>query len=302
MVKRAKPKVGERRFKYVMFGLAVIFVVLLAVAWQATNWRHVFASEPELRVWFFDVGQGESIFIETPDGQQILVDGGPDTSVLRKLGMVMAPWDRTIDAVVLTHPHADHVTGINHVLDRYQVGTVYETGARTYSSAVDTFEQHIDSGRLERVKIADGDNFSFGEVDMDVVWPPESSLTKYPRDPNRASVVLRLDYVDTEVLLTGDAYTQDEAEFVDEAGRVDVLKVGHSGSRTSSSNTFLGQIDARHAVISVGRDNPYGHPHPAVVERLEKYGMTVWRTDLSGDVFLRSSGGEPRVMPALLPF
>jgi len=216
--------------------------------------------------------------------------------------MVMSPWDRTIDAVVLTHPHADHVTGINHVLERYRVGTVYDTGSRTYSSAVDTFEHHLDSTNVKRMQIADGDTLRFGEVRMDVVWPPESKVTKYPQDPNRTSAVLRLDYADTEVLLTGDAYTEDEIEFVDEVGKVDVLKVGHSGSRTSSSSTFLTQIDAKHGVISVGRDNSYGHPHPAVVDRLREHGMTVWRTDHNGDIFLSSNGEEPRVRPGLLPF
>jgi competence protein ComEC len=302
MIKRAQPNTGERRFKAIMAGLAVVFLILLVVALQATNWRGALASEPELRMWFFDVGQGESVFIETPDGRQILVDGGPDTSVLQKLGMVMAPWDRTIDAVILTHPHADHVTGINHVLERYRVGTVYETGARTYGSAVDTFEHRIRSNDLEHVRIANGDALRFGEVEVDVVWPPEHKVETYPEDPNRTSAVLRLDYTDTEVLLTGDAYTEDENEFVDRVGQIDVLKVGHSGSRTSSSNTFLAQIEAEHAVISVGRDNPYGHPHPAVVERLQKHGMTVWRTDLSGDISLTSNGGEPRVTPSLLPF
>lgn len=255
-----------------------------------------------LHVWFFSIGQGDAIFIETPTGEQILIDGGPDDEVLAKLGQVMLPMDRSIDAIFLTHPHMDHVAGLVSVLERYDVEVVYETGATAKTSAMDTFAKDTIDERAVHEEIAAGWTRSFGDVTLTAVWPSPSEARVIPEDPNEASLVLLLTYGDTELLLTGDAVAEGEEEFAALVADVDVLKVGHHGSLTSTSELLLDLVTPEIAVISVGEGNRYGHPHPAVMERLAEHQIKVFRTDQDGDILLISDGGEPVVQPSPLPF
>ncbi len=261
-----------------------------------------FVSSGELRVWFFDVGQGDSIFIETPDHHQILVDGGPSQEVLSKLGQVMQPWDRSIDAIVLTHPHKDHVAGLDSVLDRYDVAAVYDGGAMARTGEMDAFEADTIAEHAATKHLVAGDRFAYGDVTLDVLAPMHAIAGTYPKDPNEASVVMLLTYHDTTLLLTGDAPADVEHDILPEVGDVDVLKVGHHGSRTSSSTEFLDAVTPEFAIISDGIDNSYGHPHPATLQRLDDRHVRIERTDLDGDILLTSTGGEPTVEPSPLPF
>lgn len=261
-----------------------------------------FVSSGELRVWFFDVGQGDAILIDTPDHRQILIDGGPSQSVLTKLGQVMPPWDRSVDAVVLTHPHLDHVAGLVSVLERYDVAAIYDGGARARTGAMDAFEMDAVAESAATRHLVAGDRFAYGDVTIDVLAPTRPVDGAYPKDPNEASVVLLLTYHDTTLLLTGDAPDDVERDILSTVGDVDVLKVGHHGSRTSSSAEFLDDVTPEFAIISCGVDNSYGHPHPVTLQRLDDRGIRVVRTDLDGDILLTSTGGEPTVEPAPLPF
>jgi len=261
-----------------------------------------FVSSGELRVWFFDVGQGDAILIETPDNRQILVDGGPSQAILSKLGQVLPPWDRSVDAVVLTHPHLDHVAGIVSVLERYDVAAVYDGGALARTGAMDAFEADIIAEGATIDHIVEGDRFAYGDVTLDVLAPSHPIDGTFPKDPNEASVVLLLTYGDTTILLMGDAPDDVERDILSTVGDVDVLKVGHHGSRTSSSTEFLDAVAPEFAIISCGIDNSYGHPHPATIQRLDDRGIRIERTDLDGDILLTSTGGEPTAEPSPLPF
>lgn len=261
-----------------------------------------FVSSGELRVWFFDVGQGDAIFIETPDRHQILVDGGPSQAVLSKLGQVMPPWDRSVDAIVLTHPHLDHVAGLVSALDRYDVAAIYDGGALARTGAMDAFGEDSIAEGAAIDRLVAGDRFVYGDVTIDVLAPIKAVDGTYPKDPNEASVVLLLTYRDTTILLTGDATDDVERDILSTVGDIDVLKVGHHGSRTSSSTEFLDDVTPEFAVISCGIDNSYGHPHPATIQRLEDRHVRIKRTDLDGDILLTSTGGEPTVEPSPLPF
>lgn len=261
-----------------------------------------FVSSGELRVWFFDVGQGDSILIETPDHHQILVDGGPSQEVLSKLGQVMPPWDRSIDAIVLTHPHKDHVAGLVSVLERYDVAAVYDGGALSHTGEMDAFESDTVAESAAPNHLVAGERFVYGDVTLDVLAPTRLIDGAYPKDPNEASVVLLLTYRDTTVLLMGDAPDDVERDILPSVGDVDVLKIGHHGSRTSSSVEFLDDVTPEFAIISCGIDNSYGHPHPATIQRLDDRNVRVERTDLDGDILLSSAGGEPTVEPSPLPF
>jgi competence protein ComEC len=295
-----------------------------------------------LRVWFFDVGQGDATFIVTPTGEQILIDGGQDLAVLAKLGQVMPIWDRTIDAVVATHQDADHIGGLAAVLERYDVARIVWNGDEKDTDVAAAFE----AARISEPGVAPelgrrGNVLAFGDVTLTELWPDPSALRD--EDANAASIVYRLDYGDTSVLLMGDATEEVENKMIqrtegpkepdgpkgtedavlvlgswnflsDSADEpdgtevkeyfldIDVLKAGHHGSATSTSYAFVWATRPEFAVVSCGEDNRYGHPHPVVLERLAGAGAVVFRTDLDGDVLLTSDGGEPLVRPAPLPF
>jgi competence protein ComEC len=298
---RAKPiKFAVRKKKF--FGLVLIgMVMIFALAWQA---NYVGWFNRELKVWIFDVGQGDAIFIETPAGQQILVDAGADGTILTKLGQVMLPWDRSIDAVVVTHPHADHEGGLLEILSRYEVGIIYETGVLGVSDLQNSAVELAAAQGTEILLVDEGEEVDGeDEVSLKVLAPDESWTNKKADNLNTTSIVLLLTYGETLILLTGDAPINEENEILDDIFEsVDVLKVAHHGSVTSTSGSFLEAVAPRYAVISVGEGNDYGHPHPATLERLRSRGISAFRTDLDGDILITSSGGEPVVESRPLPF
>lgn len=255
----------------------------------------------KFRVWFFDIGQGDAIFIETPEGQQILVDGGPGEAVLTKLGAVMPFWDRSIDMIVLTHPHADHATGLIEVLERYQVDQIVLTGVNYRSKTYQVFQERVEFEGAEITVVDRPMDLSLGSIQIQAIWPASSVEDRNVDDINESSIVLEMVYGDSSVLLTGDMYVAQETELAHSIGDIDVLKVPHQGSLTSSSVGFISAIDPEIAVITVG-ENSYGHPHPAVVRRYLEHGSQIFRTDYDGDVLMISDGGEPEVQARPLIF
>lgn len=275
--------------------VAVLVSVMLLVifsGWQWVRAGHT-PSHERLIVWFFDVGQGDAIFIESPTGEQMLIDGGPGSTVLEKLEAVMPFWDRSLDAVLLTHPHADHVDGLVEVVDRYEVETVYWTGVEYATTTADAFDRRIDD-EVEVLVTGPRTIDLGGGATLEIIFPTESFKDERVSDVNGSSIVAVLRYGATSVLLTGDLTETEEPlllDFVDAS--VDVLKVGHHGSGYSSTRAFLEDVKPEIAVISVGAENDYGHPHPATLERLNDAGASILRTDLHGDIRLISEGGEP---------
>lgn len=264
-------------------GLGVV-VLLLVVTLQPRG---------QLTVTVLDVGQGDAILLEMPDGQDVLVDGGPDGRVLEGLGRALPFYDRTIELMVLTHPHADHVTGFIAALDRYEVERVL-TAETLHDSSTYKEWQHAVAAEGSSVDVAiTGARFAFGEATLTVLWPAPGSAPS--KNLNDDSIVLLLDYRDTEFLFMGDASTEVEQQMLDAVPDVDVLKVGHHGSRFSSSDAFLDRAKPEIAVISVGEGNRYGHPHKEALERLERHGMRVFRTDEYSDIELRSDGSKIRI-------
>ncbi|MBU0646372.1 MBL fold metallo-hydrolase [Patescibacteria group bacterium] len=276
--------------------LSLAFTIFFLESYQSLG------QSRELKVWFFDVGQGDAIFIETPNHQQILIDGGPGSSVLSKLGGVMLPWDKSIDAIFFTHPDADHITGLIPVLERYEVAAIYETGLDGPTQTMQTLEAAIVAEGAAHEIIAAPQTFQIDGLTIRVLSPAPGFDGQMIKDTNAASVVCELIFKDTSILLAGDATADQEPDYGPLAGDVDVLKVGHHGSLTSTGVALLNAVTPEIAIISVGVDNRYGHPHPAVLERLNQRGITVFRTDQDGDILLISRGGEPEVFPAPLPF
>ena len=243
-----------------------------------------------LHVDFLDVGQGDAVPVQAPDGRQILVDGGPSpTALLNELGEVLPFWDRSLDLVVLTHPDGDHITGLIPLLDRYRVGKVLDVPQSESAPEAVPWLEALAALEYAANPGAAWDAFAHRRSGCHRSPPGPVQLTGTASDDNNNAVVLRLDYGQTSFILTGDAESEAEADMI-VAGlplRADVLKVGHHGStarrRPRSSWPWPGP-----AAIPVGVDNKFGHPHPAVLERLS--GVEALRTDQNGRIEVVSDG------------
>lgn len=242
-----------------------------------------------LHLYILDIGQGDSILLVTPSGKQILIDGGPDLTTLERLGEYMPFFDRTIELVILSHPDADHLTALPDVLRRYKVEHILMTGAQHHSSRYEKLLAMIEEYNV-RVILADpAHDISMGDgVILDVIWPPPDVFGTEPKNANDLSVVVRALYGTSSILLTGDI--EEEAEHAILASGADVrstvLKVPHHGSRTSSSTGFLLAVDPELALISAGRDNQFGHPHPDILSRYASYGIPTQNTGQNGTISL----------------
>lgn len=257
------------------------------------------APDETLTVAFLDVGQGDAIYIEAPNGRQMLIDGGPSRQVLRELG-AMTPWyDRSIDVVLATHPDKDHISGLVDVLDQYRVGAVLVGGARSDTGLYTSWKRRraSDARTVHRVHAGQSVRIS-PRVHFDVLFPPRPAAPAR-MDRNSASVVGRLVYGDTAFLLSGDVPKAIERYLARRYGthlESDVLKVGHHGSDTSSAPAWIGWSDPAYAVISAGKDNRHGHPHTQVVKRLKRFGANVVQTKQRGTVVFESDGEQVRLL------
>jgi competence protein ComEC len=250
-----------------------------------------------LSIQFLDVGQGDATLITSPTGVQVLIDGGPDRKILRALSSAMPLFDRSIDTVIGTHPDLDHVGGLSDVIVRYDVGqVVYEDketdarGAVQFRSALNSFIQ----GGGVVTKLRRGDTIDIGGGARLSVLFPDRFVTS--DDTNLGSLVLLLQYGETSALFMGDAPTEVEDHIrvleMNTAGvlDVDVLKLGHHGSRTSSGDAWLRATTPEVAVISRGCDNSYGHPHTEVTERLTQLSISYLDTCPDGTLTFVSDG------------
>ncbi len=278
-------KFSSRLEAKVLAGAAIILLVLAFFAWQRLP-------DGRLHVVFLDVGQGDAIFIQTPSGRQVLVDGGPSESVLvSQLGRQMPFWDRTLDVMVLTHPDSDHVTGLVPVLERYQVDTVI---FREMEVASEVYEYWLQLLGAEGATVYQGEaglRLTLDEgLEMVVLHPGVELAGEGEGSTNNNSVVTRLIYGQVSVLLPGDIEMEVERQLVADGATPasTVLKAAHHGSCSSTTQEFLDAVDPEVVVISVGADNHFGHPCAEVVERLD--GFPVYRTDEQGAVEIITDG------------
>lgn len=257
-----------------------------------------------LHVYFLDVGQGDAVLIQAPDGRQILVDGGPSpTALLSELGATLPFWDRSLDLVVLTHPDGDHITGLIPLLDRYRVARVLDTHLTDTAELAAPWRAGLARYGIARTLAARGLRLPLGQAQLTVLHPGPRPLQGTAADDNNNAIVLRLDYGRTSLLLTGDAEAEAEADML-RAGLplgADLIKIGHHGSRGATSAVFLAGVAPRWAVIQVGADNAFGHPHPDVLKRLAEAGVTVFRTDRDGRIEVTSDGRALQVKPQRPP-
>lgn len=266
------------KLRFTLAVLAGITVVTLTVITQSHHGG--------LEVSFFDVGQGDAIFIETPGGRQILIDGGPDDAILEKLGRAMPFWDRTIDWVVLTHPHSDHLIGLLEVLKRYRVANILWTGVNCDNALCNTWKELVEEESANVFIAEAGLKIEDGLVSADILYPFENLEAENMENLNNTSIVMRLNYGDDSFLFVGDAQKQVEKELMGRGALMDsdVLKVGHHGSKNASSPEFILAVSPEMAVISAGKDNSFGHPAAETLATYQEYGIKTLITNINGDI------------------
>lgn len=259
-----------------------------------------FSPKGELKVVFFDVGQGDSIFIETPSHKQILIDGGPNNVVLERLASEMNFYDRDIDLIIETHADADHVTGLIPVLEKYNVKNIVASPVKGKTNIFSDLDSHIDNEKGDGAnvylgKIGDEIDFQDG-VTIKILYPNKNISVK--TDTNDASVSTLLNYADKNFLFTGDLPTTRENYLLTSSflpKDITVYKAGHHGSKTSSGELLLSYIKPYYSVISAGRDNKYGHPNIETIDRLKKYSKVIFSTIDFGSIEFVTNGKEINV-------
>ncbi|TAK58809.1 MBL fold metallo-hydrolase [Patescibacteria group bacterium] len=245
-----------------------------------------------LKVSFLNIGQGDSIFIEGPTGIQMLIDAGPpDKSVLRELGSVMPLFDRSIDAVVETHPDQDHLGGIPDVFERYQVGTFLEPGIPNDTKATKATVLAVQKSGVKKIIARRGMRLDLGGGAYADILFPDRDVPNI--ETNTGSIVMRVVYGNTSFLLNGDSPQVIEKYLVSIDGKnlqSTVLKAGHHGSKNSSAPEFVKAVNPTYGVFSRGCDNKYGHPAPQVVDLFQSLSISIFDTCKDGRVTFVSDG------------
>lgn len=273
------------------YAVLSVFVFINIFIWSAVAHAN---SAGILTVAFLNVGQGDAIYIEAPNGNQMLVDGGPPSgAVLRELGRVMPFWDRSLDVVLATHPDQDHVGGLPSVLARMRIENVITTENTSDTGVYGAFEKAILEEGSRRVLARAGEKIILDEgVVFEILFP---NMNTAGWETNTASIVARLSYGDQSFIFTGDSPISVEKYLVGKNGGAlhsSVLKLGHHGSRTSSSKIFLSAALPEYAVVSAGKDNKYGHPHKEVTDLLAELKIPTISTADHGTVIFRTDGEE----------
>ncbi len=271
-------------FKWLYFGCGLL-IILLVVCLRSLP-------DGNLHVRVMDIGQGDAILITMPTSERILVDGGPDDKVIYELSRWMPFYEKTIDMVILTHPHADHVNGLIEVLKRYQVKNVLMAGVEYKSAGYAAFLEEIYQRKIPVIFATGNNDFQLGTAIIDMLFPFNSTQGQSFVNIHGSSIVFRLIYGKNIFLFTDDMEAEKENELI-RAGldlRADFLKVGHHGSHTSSSEPFLERIKPKYAAISCGVDNKFHHPRPITIQHLQERKITLLRTDLDGTIEVTSDG------------
>lgn len=269
----------------------IFFALILTVSFFLTS---PLKKEGLLKVGFLDIGQGDSIYIETPSGRRVLIDGGPDNSVLRKLSFVNNFWQRSFDIVLATHPDSDHITGLIEIIRRYRVDSLLITGIGKDNGVYDELLKNAhEKERKEGLSIVKTGGYK--EIDLGdgvyfYILAPENF--EDGEESNDLSLVVLLKYKNQSFLFTGDAPAKVELDIIKKYNldNLTVLKAGHHGSNTSSDIYFIERVKPVYTVISSGKTNKYGHPHTQVLNILEKFKSIVLRTDEKGSILFKTDG------------
>jgi len=275
---------------YLLLGLFVLNIFI---------WSVILGQEKGvLTVAFLDVGQGDAVYIEAPNGNQVLIDSGRSKAVLRELNKVMPFYDRSIDVLLATHPDQDHIGGFPDILKRYDVDFFLESGRESDSAVYEEVLQLTVVDDIKKIQARRGMVVMLDDdVHLNILFPDRDVRDV---ESNTASVITQLVYGETEFMLTGDSPKTIEEYLVMLDGEnleSDVLKAGHHGSKTSSAEAFVGFVSPKYSVISAGKDNKYGHPHKDVIDVLNQFGSAILSTGDSGIIVFESDGENVFIVP-----
>lgn len=288
----------KKRYYILGIVLALIFLVscsesTIVSSESETINKDSLKVDGDLKIHYIDVGQGDCILVQTKQNT-LLIDAGENNqgkkviTYLEKLGI------QKLDYVIGTHPHSDHIGGLDEVINRFEIGNVIMPKVvhttKTYEDVLKAIQKKGLKIKSPRV----GDQYKLGEATIDILGPKQS---KY-EDINDYSVVCKVTFGKNKFLFTGDAEALAEKEMLAQNLDLsaDVLKVGHHGSRTSSSEGFLKKVNPKYAVIQLGKENDYGHPHRETLEKFKARHMVVYRTDLMGNIILTSDGSQINIL------
>ena len=274
------------------------YVLLILIISSVALWFGVFREDRNGILTFavLDVGQGDALFIESPTGTQVVIDGGPNRNLMKEISGVMPWYDRHIDMIFITNPDKDHYEGFIPLLDQYKVDTVIESGTQSQTDTYAYIQNKILLKNISKIVGLRGQVIDLGDgAYIEILFPDRdvSGLT-----PNNGSLVMRLVYGDTSVLLQGDSTANIENYLLTLDGeklRSTILKTGHHGSRTSTTEEYVKVVDPRWAVISAGKNNTYGHPHKETLDILSKQRVPVLGTYDMGRIIFKSNGKEFKV-------
>lgn len=276
--------VHSKKIGYIIAS-CIVLACSVAARWQ---WQQQVFNRPTVAA--LNVGQGDAIYIHTQQGADVLIDGGPDRRVLEQLGQVMPFWDRTIELVVLTHSHADHLNGLLTVLDYYDIQNVWLVKMpQEKNVAYQLWLQQLAEHHVAIHYVQAGYNWSLSDSEnLQVLYPFTDSNVNTMEDLNDTSLVIKYSLDAKEALFMGDATSVVEGQLLSRGvvQPAEILKVGHHGSRYSSSPEFLAAVQPNYAIISAGIDNSYHHPHTETLQRLQTIGANIIRTDIFGTATL----------------
>lgn len=263
--------------KLLIFISFLIFFIYL-------SWSYLeYFKSGAFRLIFFDVGQGDSSLIITPGGQTILIDGGPDKKVLRGLGSVLPFWRRTIDLLVITHAHDDHITGLIEVSRRYQIKGILYNNLDFDTPALKSLLKVIQDNKIKMIKVETGMLFNF---DNDCALSVLASSQETVKNENDYSIVTKFNCLGKNVLSGGDAGFAIENILLNQGLnlKADIFKISHHGSASANSLQFLEAIKPQVVIISVGENNKFGHPAPLTLDRLNSLSVDIYRTDINSQL------------------
>lgn len=305
----------KKRFLIIIFLLTSLIILIVFIL----ELRKL--PDGKLHLVFCNVGQGDGIYIVSPMGKDILIDGGPNERILECLAKNMPFWDRKIDLVFATHEQADHITGLTSVVNKYEIGAFFIGESLTDIPEYLALKKVINAKKIKTVKPYRGGKVSFADgVILNILWPEKKWLAgrirsgenkvlgvgsgeviiktaSYQGDLNETSTVLWLKYKNFDALLTGDADSRVQESMANyvKFTPVEVLKVPHHGSKVSLSEKFLKIIKPKLAVISVGKNN-FGHPAKELLNILSNSNIKIMRTDQKGDITIKTDGEKWNVL------
>jgi competence protein ComEC len=266
--------------------LGLFLIIIIGLAWNQF-YPPVQTDSSPFRINFLDVGQGDAMVVQC-ENENMLIDAGPGDSANSLLNTLKNLNINRFDMVIATHPHEDHIGGMEAVINKFEITRIMMPQVSSTTRTYEDVLRAVSKKQLNILSPVSGDSFKLGSAVCSILAPNKLSY----QETNNYSIVLRVVYGNTSFLLMGDAGIESEQEILSKGYIIksEVLKVGHHGSSSSTSNEFLRAVEPRYAVISVGRNNDYGHPHKETFNRLISMGIAVYRTDQNGKISFSSDG------------